>query len=402
LAFERQHFLLPETTIEGPADVKSLFRSWWESLQFLGEPALPNRIIFYSEGEYCAPFLRPVIDVLADIYDGTVYYLTSEESDSFLLSTPKHVQAYYVGRGAARTYVLNHMQADVVAMTTPDINAFHIKRSLKVKHYAYLHHSMVSTHMVYRKGAFDHFDSIFCVGPHHRTETREWEASQDLPVKRLFEHGYAPLDSLIDAARNAAPRPVRDKNQLNVLLAPSWGPHGVLETSAERVVQILLGANCYVRVRPHPRTRQLSGAVLDQLTAKFQNHPHFDFNEDTTKYEAFFNSDVMISDWSGVAMEFAFGLERPVLFIDVPRKTNNPDYQAISTVPLEVSYREAVGQIISPDRLEEIPEALASLLEQDPERFRAKVRELRARYFYNVGSSASMGAAKLLELAISK
>ena len=36
----------------------------------------------------------------------------------------------------------------------------------------------------------------------------------------------------------------------------------------------------------------------------------------------------MVSDWSGVAMEFAFGLERPVLFIDVPRKTNNPEKTA--------------------------------------------------------------------------
>lgn len=382
--------------------MKSLFRSWWESLKFLGESALPNRIVFYSEGEYCAPFLRPVIDALADIYDGTVYYLTSDTYDSFLFSPPKHVQAYYIGSGSARTYALNHMQADVVAMTTPDINSFHLKRSPKVKHYAYLHHSMVSTHMIYRKGAFDHFDSIFCVGPHHRTETREWEASQDLPMKLLFEHGYAPLDSLIDAAQNAAPPAVRGKNQLNVLLAPSWGPHGVLETSAERIVQILLDANCYVRVRPHPMTRQLSGVVLDQLTVKFQDHPHFDFNEDTTKYEAFFKSDVMISDWSGVAMEFAFGLERPVLFIDVPRKTNNPDYQALSSMPLEVSYREVVGQIISPDRLEDIPAALTSLLEQNPECFRANISELRARSFYNIGSSASKGAAKLLELAIGK
>ena len=100
-------------------------------------------------------------------------------------------------------------------------------------------------------------------------------------------------------------------------------------------------------------------------------------------------------------MEFAFGLERPVLFIDVPRKTNNPDYQVLSAVPLEVSYREAVGQIISPDRLEDIPAALA-LYQQNSDSFRANVSELRARCFYNIGSSASHGAAKLFELAMGK
>jgi hypothetical protein len=47
-------------------------------------------------------------------------------------------------------------------------------------------------------------------------------------------------------------------------------------------------------------------------------------------------------DWSGVAMEFAFGLEKPVLFIDVPRKVNNPEYKTLRAVPLEVSYRDQI------------------------------------------------------------
>ena len=62
-----------------------------------------------------------------------------------------------------------------------------------------------------------------------------------------------------------------------------------------------------VHVRPHPRTRQLSGQVLDKLERKFTGHPDFDMNEDTTNYEALLQANVMISDWSGVAMEFAFG-----------------------------------------------------------------------------------------------
>lgn len=378
--------------------MKRFIRSWRESLQYLGDAAASYGIVFYSEGESYAPFLRPVIDALADVYDGTVYYLTSDTADHVLHDAPPHVRGFYIGKGSARTYVLNHMRADVVAMTMPDLNTFHIKRSHKVRHYAYLHHSLVSTHMIYRKGAFDHFDSILCVGPHHNEETRKWEASQGLPAKQLFDHGHPPLDALIEAARKKSAPPVGGDKRLNILLAPSWGPRGLMESRAEEVVRILLDAGHFVRVRPHPRTRQISGPVLDALAAKFADHPGFDMNEDTTKYEALFQSHVMISDWSGVAMEFAFGLGRPVLFVDVPRKINNPDYTALTAAPLEVSYREEVGRIIRPDRLDEMPAALASLQEDAPS-FQARMRELRGRRFYHIGTSAKRGAKILAELA---
>jgi YidC/Oxa1 family membrane protein insertase len=252
--------------------------------------------------------------------------------------------------------------------------------------------------MIYRKGAFDHFDSVLCVGPHHTDEIREWEALQGLPAKQLFDHGYAPLDALIEAGCTTSAPPVGDDKSLNILLAPSWGSEGLMETRAKEVVRILLDAGHFVRVRPHPRTRQIAGPVLNDLAAMFADLPGFDMNEDTTKNEALLQSHVMISDWSGVAMEFAFGLGRPVLFVDVPRKVNNPDYSAVTATPLEVSYREEVGAIIAPDRLDELPAALASLLEGAPA-VRARITELRERRFFNLGASAKRGAEILAEIA---
>ena len=33
-----------------------------------------------------------------------------------------------------------------------------------------------------------------------------------------------------------------------------------------------------------------------------------------------YQSDLMISDWSGVAFEYAFAFNKPVIFCDVPKK----------------------------------------------------------------------------------
>ena len=367
-------------------------------MQFLKDPTASDGIVFYSEGEAYAPYLRPVINALADVYDGPIFYLTSDANDHVLIDGWPDVRSYYISNGHVRTYVLNHMHAAVVAMTSPDINTFRIKRSPKARHYAYLHHSLVSTHMVYRKGAFDNFDSILCVGSHQIEEIRAWEELKGLPPKQLFKHGHPPLDVLIEAAKASPVPPVGDDKKLNILLAPSWGSVGLMETRAEEVVQIIIDAGHFVRVRPHPRTRQISGVVLDALAAKFADHPRFDMNEDTTRYNALFKSHIMISDWSGAAMEFAFGLERPVLFVDVPRKINNPDYALIPLTPLEVSYREEVGRIISPERLDELPVVLASLQEDAPS-FKRRMRALRQKKLYNIGGSASRGAEFLTELA---
>ena len=44
----------------------------------------------------------------------------------------------------------------------------------------------------------------------------------------------------------------------------------------------------------------------------------------------------MISDWSGSAYEFAFGTLKPVIFVDVPKKVNNPEYIKFKNKPIEI------------------------------------------------------------------
>lgn len=378
--------------------MKQFIRTWKESRRFLRNDESRDGIVIYSEGDSYAPYILPFINELAEVFNGKVFYLTSDPSDRILLDTPCHVISFFIGTGSMRTHVFSHMKAKVVAMTMPDLNTFHIKRSRHVHHYTYLQHSLVSTHMVYRKGAFDHFDSIFCTGPYQTHEIREWEELQRLPAKEIFEHGYPPLDALIKVGSAIpAPQITKDK-RLNILLAPSWGPEGLMETRAEELVHILLDVGHLVRVRPHPRTRQLSGQVLDRLASKFIGHSGFDMNEDVTNFDALLQSHVMISDWSGVAMDFALGLGRPVLFIDVPRKINNPEYSRLKAVPLEVLYREEIGAVLSPDRLDDLPAALAYLLERAP-LIKARSAELRKDFVYNLGTSARRGARILAEIS---
>ena len=53
----------------------------------------------------------------------------------------------------------------------------------------------------------------------------------------------------------------------------------------------------------------------------------------------------MISDWSGVALEYALCFNKPVIFCEIPKKINNPNYEEINIEPIEVIIREDIGLI---------------------------------------------------------
>ena len=69
--------------------------------------------------------------------------------------------------------------------------------------YLYVFHSMGSTHMVDHANSYDHYDSLFCVGPHHVAEISRREQLHGLPPKHLFAHGYPRLERLVEVAAGA-------------------------------------------------------------------------------------------------------------------------------------------------------------------------------------------------------
>lgn len=369
--------------------------AWGNARQFVRDCTDPRALTIYSEGSVYASFLDPVMAALAETRDAPVFYLSSDPDDPVLANPPAYLRPYFVG-GGALIYAFTNISSGTLVMTMPDLNTFHLKRSVHPIHYVYLFHSMVSSHMVYREGAFDHYDSVLCVGPHHREEIRAWESRCGLPAKNLYDHGYGVLDRLL-SARASYPGPdasASAETGYDLLLAPSWGPEGVLETIGPELVSVLIEAGHRVTVRPHPRTRELAPDKIKALASLFSQNPRFRMESDTTNFGSLHSSHLMISDWSGAAAEYAFGLERPVLFVDVPRKVNNPRWESIGIDPLEASYREHVGAIIDPADLARAASKVASLC-ADSAAFAERIRDYRDRYVYNVGSS-DRAAAELI------
>lgn len=348
-----------------------------------------RKIVFYSEDTHSFVHFAGIIRGLHTRHGENVCYLTSVLNDPLLSNPLPGMKAFYIGEGIIRSTLFRTLKAGLMIMTMPDLENFHIKRSQVCQvHYLYLFHAMVSTHSNYRKAAFDHFDTIFCTGPFQIDEIRATEQAYGLKKKHLYADGYRRLESIITDVkkhRGSVAGPT-DTGRKTVIVAPSWGDNAVLERCGEELVKTLLDAGYNTIVRPHPMTTKHRPELVEALASCFGGNENFSLQIDVSDNKTLYESHVMISDWSGVAMEYAFACERPVIFIDLPKKCNNPEADKIPQIPVEVSIREKVGRVISPDALELLPDVIESIYE-DANKFIGQIREARAESVFNLECS---------------
>ena len=377
----------------------SLGREWKELKKFESlEPSIRS-IVFYAENAGSIVHLQPLIDELTESLERDICYITSNSSDPILTTKNNKIHAFYIGNGTARTKLFLSLKADVLVMDMPDLETFHIKRSKSYPvHYVYIFHSMFSVQSYLRKGAVDHFDTIFCVGSHHIKEIQTTEDVYGLKTKNLIEYGYGHLDTLLEKTLTLRQQIPSNNGKKHIIIAPSFGVNSLLEIKSLEIIKILLDAQYHVTVRPHPITTRKSPNIIKRIQDEFQSNSDFILETDISSYDSFYASDCMISDWSGVSMEYAFSLERPVIFIDVPKKINNPDFEDIHCEPIEISIRTEIGDVISPDQLDELPNKINSLLE-NLEKFRKRIHEARLQTVFNIGRSRIIGAIHIVKIA---
>lgn len=373
-----------------------MFDEWhcWKNWQrFLKLDCKKREIVFYAESRQYWTHFTALIDYLTQSRQQPICYFTSDKTDPILTLNLPNVYSFYIGEGFVRNLIFRQINTKIMVLTMPDLQNLYLKRSIHPVHYAYIFHSLVSTHRIYNRYAFDHYDSIFCAGPHHIAEIRETEALYQLPDKQLLKHGYGRLDSIMQAANQQTI--VKDDN--TILIAPSWGKQNILEMCGLTIVERLLGAGFKVILRPHPQSCRYQKKHIDAILSQFAEHPKFTYETDMNDHSSLHQSVLMICDWSGAAMDYAFGLLKPVMFVDVPAKVNNVDFLKHKAPALEAHIRDKVGQVVSLQQIETI-ESVAKRLIADANTYAKKLEYLRNETVFNVGHSGQAAANHLLNI----
>jgi len=354
-----------------------------------------KHLVFYSEKSGYYRNYKALIEQLLSSSNVVIHYITSDPKDMIfeIAKTQPRIHPYYIGENRLITLMMK-MDADIVVMTMPDLETFHIRRSYIRKdiEYIYLFHAIVSTHMIYRKGAFDHYDTIFCVGPHHDREIREAETLCRLPAKKLVQFGYPMLDDLIEQYGHR--KKATEKPQ--ILIAPSHHEGNIMDSCLNSILASLSDRDWRIIVRPHPQYVRRNPKRIEDLKKRYAEKKNLIFETDFSTNESQYTSDVLITDWSGISMEYSFTTHNPCIFINTPMKVLNPDYIQYQSVPALIEIRDKIGVSFEPDDVAGIASAVEEMLNGKllPS---GQVAAIVDQYVYNVGNSRRVGARYIIE-----
>lgn len=360
-----------------------------------------KHLVIYSESSGFYKYYKGIVEYILEHSNITIHYITSDPNDQiFKLSEEQpRIRAYYIGEKRLITMMMK-MDADIVVMTMPDIENYHIKRSYVRKdiEYIYIPHGMDSLNLTMRTGSMDHYDTVFCVGKHQKEEIEKTEAAYELPHKTLVEWGYSLLDEMREDYQK---RPKTNNDVKRILIAPSWQTDNIVDSCLEEILDGLAGKGYQVIVRPHPQHVRHRAEQMEALKKKYENQPDIEIQTDFSSNQTVFEADLMITDWSGIAYEYAYTTQKPVLFINTPMKVMNPEYERIDTVPLNILLRDEIGCSLDLEHLNEIAERVDMLL-QESDAYYEKIGAFVEEYVYNLGTSRKVGADYILEQLVKK
>ena len=356
-----------------------------------------KHLVFYSEKSGFYKYFKDVLDYLLAKSNVIIHYVTSDPNDQIfeIAKTQPRIKPYYIGENRLITLMMK-MDADMVVMTVPDLNNYHLKRSYIRKdiEYVYMFHYPLSTHMVLQTGALDHYDTIFCVGDFQFDEIRAAERVYNLPEKKLLSVGYGQLEQLHESYRNM---PKTERTAPKILIAPSWQPDNILDSCIDPLLEQLLDKGFQVVVRPHPEYVKRYKPRMDKIVQRYAGAESrgLTFELDFTSNNSIFDSDALITDWSGTAYEFSFVTLKPSVFIDTKPKINNPEYTKLGIEPLEFGLRSQVGIQVDPTALGDFEQKLRDLL-ANKDRYAEDILAIRQKYIANFGHSGEVGGRYIL------
>ena len=357
-----------------------------------------KHLVFYSEGSGFYKYYQGVIEWLLAHSNVIIHYVTSDMDDQIfaLAAEQPRIKPYYIGQKRLITLFMR-MDADLVVMTTPDLENYFLKRSYVRRdvEYIYIDHGLGSDNMLLREAALDHFDTVFCCGEHIVREVEAMDALRGIdPPQRTVQVGFPYLDALT-AMYEAMPK--TDKVKKQVLIAPSHQPDNILESCIDDMLEALLPLGCHIIVRPHPQALRRTPAVIEALKSTWGGYSpdtleiQTDFSSNDTVYE----SNLLITDWSGIAYEFSFATGKPSLFINTTMKVINPNWKAIDVEPVDFRLRRELGAELAPEAMEQLAPTVEELLGK-PEKYAAQIARLKAETLYNLGNSARVAGKYIL------
>lgn len=371
-----------------------------------------KHLVFYSEGSGYYKYFQGAIEWILGHSSIPIHYITKDPDDRIFQMAKEHprIIPYYMTEQRLIT-VMMKMDADMVVTSLGDLDVYYIKRSYIRKdiEYVYMPHHMTSTGPTSHKEEYMNYDTLFCVSPEQVEEQKRFEevyAHEGVRRKNMVPVGYDLLDRQIaDYEKKVAEKAHKEKPI--VLIGPSWQEDNLCDSCLDELIERLLGNGWRIIVRPHPEYLKRYRARWDAILARW-GHVSEDelyFEKDFSSNSTVTDADVLVTDWSSVAFEFAFSTKKPCIFVNTKMKLNNPNYAEFAPNPSDIWLRDAVGVSLDPDALDGVADHVRDMVD-NPERWHDDIARIVDDGIFNLGHGGEAAGeyiiGRLLEIQAEK
>ncbi len=338
-----------------------------------------KKFLFYSENISYRKYAYYIIEVLAKKYPGQIAYVSSDTKDRI---DNLNIKNLYIGNGFLMNLFFSIVKVDYLFLTLTDLGNHLIKKTKNVGKYVYYFHAAISTFKSYTNTAFDNYDIVLCNSKFQLEEIRKREKDKKLPKKQLIESGYFYFDYLSDKISN--------KNQArDILIAPSWNydHRNFINENFIKILDYLIDKEMNVIFRPHPEHFKRSKEILEKIKDKFNKFGNFYFDEHDENFLSMEKSKCLLTDASGISIEFLILFKRPVLYLFDKDKIHNKDISDFRGLKsIDEIIRDKFGYTFYEKDIND----LDSIIEKTDVNFQSKIQYLDTfinNNFFNFGNT---------------
>ena len=355
-----------------------------------------KHLVFYSESSGFYKYYKSMIEYILKNTNITIHYITSDYNDQVFVIAKEYtkLKPYYIEEKKLITLMMK-MDADVVVMTMPDIDNYHIKRSYLRKdiEYIYIPHGVDSLNMTMRYQSMDHYDSVLVTGKYQREECEKTNEIYGLENRKIVDWGYSLLDDMISDYRKNKKK-TSNKNK-TIMIAPSWQKDNIIDLCLDKILDTLKDKKYNVIVRPHPQQVRHMKEAFENMKEKYSD-TNITIQTDFSNTSSVFDADLLITDWSSIGFEYAFTTKKPVISIDTPMKIMNPEYKKIKVEPFNIWGRNEIGEVVKVKDVKNIDTVIEKML-KSPKKYEKKITDLTNDSIYNLGKSGEVGAEYIIK-----
>ncbi len=284
---------------------------------------------FFVENNFIYQYLEP-------------YIKRKKNEDTIIISFEKlnvstKKKVFVFNTNFFRSFFFLTQKINFLITSTPDLdNSIFKKSKYNLTKYIYIQHSPLSLTKIYDEKAFLSFDAVQTVNIFQYNEIKK--------INQIYKKNIKPFKSKYLFLTNNFSK--KDYKEKKILIAPTWHTNFYDLNLHLNLKKIFDKSKIDYILRPHPMSLKKKEISIDVLK---QNNINYDVSTkvDFKKYSH------LITDWSGIFIEYSIINNRFSILINTKQKIRNNSTKFID-LPIEIYARNILARTFEVDQIVDI------------------------------------------------